>query len=291
MKAFAHLREDPEAIDDDFHAKHAANDTRNVQEDHDEDGMSKSSSDISIIQTTQTSDNETVNPNVIEANIALRPACYANHYGYKGKGRAGQNDKHFVHGSTCGVAKACYKAIIFPQQAVRPLYRLQTEDAEHDLKRWATNPNARHCGGEEHRSKQFLLNDRFTYDHILQALSYALEHIRYEHAHLASLVEYAKRRPYYVLLDHPIAPEAELKLLDLNIRDFHGAPKEGLVEDLVTAAIELDYLRLIAKETSERIVMEKMRRAKMGNRWEIEELLRLEEVGVEWVKETCWLGG
>ena len=78
---------------------------------------------------------------------------------------------------------------------------------------------------------------------------------------------------------------ADRRYLDMRAEDFKGAPSSGpvsLEEDLRGMAEELDGLSVAHDALRRKILDEKKRRAARGDEVEMEHLLRLGIVDVEW---------
>lgn len=241
---------------------------------------------ISESSATMTDDDEeTTHSNVYESKIALYPAC--NPFCGKIKGKAKKGERRYSFRSTrCGSYEDCEQATLSPPTAVNKI-TLTTEDPLHDLKRWFTSPNSSLDGEKEPRSIDFLQREAFTDDHLRDAMLFAINEIQYEHAHIDSLFEYAARSPYNLNLQAPAALDANASYFTMAPEHFDGVPRDGLEEDIVNAATELDYLKGVAESIGRKILEQKCRVAKLGNRTEQAELVRLEVVSEEWVQDNC----
>ena len=246
--------------------------------------------DLTTSSSEQSSGDESVGENnVYMPTVALIPRCNNVHGKIKGKAREDQ-PRLSKKARECGRFDHCDEGLLAPITARTPDFRLTTDNALHDLKRWLTTPNSRLGGCREQRSAEFLQSDHFTEQDLYNALIFAVDEIRYEHAHITSLVEYGGRYTYYIGSSRThVTREANKEYVDMQPAHFVDVPRDGLVKDVAEAAAELDYLREVADSIGYKIMDAKGRAARNGNRTEIAELLRLEVVDVEWVQEKCLL--
>ncbi|KAK3722778.1 hypothetical protein LTR37_002350 [Vermiconidia calcicola] len=238
---------------------------------------------------TTEDDNDIVeNQAVFQASIALRPACYANHGGHKLKGRDGGPRNYPLRAQYCCTMAVCNKAVVSPQSAGASYIRLETRDSRYDLRRWLQTPNSRLCGGEDDRDVDFLKSERFDYCDVLECLLDAIDDIRNEHAHIESLLSYAARIPYSLHFKQPVAGRADPNYLTMEPEHFEGVPRSGLEDDLVDAALEIDYLKGISEAIGRKIFQGKIKAAKEGLWAETQALLKCGVISQQWADNECF---
>ena len=251
-----------------------------------------SSSLIIEIDSDSTDDDDDQPITMHEPTVALRPQCFKVHIGFKGKGRANDKVDRHLPWHTCGKYVACHEANFSPRSATPSYLRLRTNDPEHDIKRWITTPNESLNGGSEDRSTFGFLDDsRFTIPLLQSTLRFAIAECKYEHQKMAHLDDHGRRFPYRVnVKELPVAPEADPAYLNVpDEQDFtHVTGREELLDMLVHAANELDYLRQMTERHAQRILKRKMTLARNGNAGEADLLVEQGFVGWEWVEEECW---
>ncbi|KAK3702030.1 hypothetical protein LTR37_015144 [Vermiconidia calcicola] len=165
---------------------------------------------------------------------------------------------------------------------------LETRDTRYDLRRWLKTPNSRLCGGEDDRDVDFLKGERFDYCDILECLLDAIAEICNEHTHIESLLSYAARSPYNWRFKQPVAERADPNYLTMEPEHFDGVPRSGLEDDLVDAALELDYLRGISEAIGARIFQGKIKAAKDGLWAETQGLLNCGVISPQWADNECF---
>ena len=242
----------------------------------------KSQATTADLLTTEDENNIVETQTVFQSSVALRPACYANHGGYKLKGREGGPRNYPLRAQCCCTFAVCNKAVVSPQSAGASYIRLETRDTRYDLRRWLKTPNSRLCGGEDDRDVDFLKGERFDYCDILECLLDAIAEICNEHTHIESLLSYAARSPYNWRFKQPVAERADPNYLTMEPEHFDGVPRSGLEDDLVDAALELDYLRGISEAIGERIFQGKIKAAKDGLWAETQGLLNCGLISPQW---------
>ena len=227
-----------------------------------------------LLSPVQNNINSEDTPRPEQDHESFEPAVDRSNRRFKGKARADQP-----------------RWLLFREQAFNNAspedFRLQSADAVHDLRRWLISPNSRLDGSQMERNTGFLGNERFTINQLQDAMVFAIQEIRNEHDHIISLVEYGQRSPYNITFRFPIAPEADQRYFEMEPDDLIGAPREGLEEDLLLAAKEIDYLREVSEHSAKEILGRKKAVARFGNTAEIEALLRLGVTMEEWVQKEC----
>ena len=235
----------------------------------------------------ESDDDGDANVDVHEGKISLLPACINHHGKFKGKDNEGEPRRCERRARTCGDFILCDECIIVPSSEGKQDFRLTTSDPEHDLKRWLTTPNSRLEGHEASRTVQFLREQRFSYADLHEAMTFAIQEVMSEHEHIASLEECSQRVPYHLNIHIPVATKANTAYFSMKPEHFDSVPLEGLEDDLVEAAKELDYLRAVADWLGKKILDAKVRAAKLGNWSEITELLRLGVITKGWMQNNC----
>lgn len=224
-----------------------------------------------------TSDDDDGVQTVYESKVALIPACSNSHGKVKGKDKLDPPRRCSLKILGCGKHPECGQGRITPSTAIEPLFRLTTGNAQHDLKRWLTTPNSRLCGGEAERTIAFVQDDRFTDTDLEILMAFVICEIQYEHAYVKGLIDYAQRFPYMLHLRG--AQQADRDYIQMKPEHFYDVPRIGLEEDVVHAAIELDYLRSVAEYAGRNILIAKQKAATDGDWWEIAELERFGVIG------------
>jgi DNA-binding Xre family transcriptional regulator len=228
---------------------------------------------------------------VFEPTVALRPRCYSmQHAGWKGKARDTGISGRPANARACGFYSHCKAARFHPSSAAPQPIRLCTGNFEHDLKRWVCSLNEKLSGGYDDRSTftGLLAEEDIAKSDVLSALRFAIDGIRSEHESIQHLVEYCRRAPYFLNFTS-VFKEADMRYLKLNV-DVHmkRLSYEELLEELVMAGNELDYLRGNSEGVASRVLERMKTLAKLNYGWEVKTLLENGFVDDEWIDDNCW---
>lgn len=159
---------------------------------------------------------------------------------------------------------------------------MTTDNKVEDLTRWLTTPNARHADGkrvERQREVEFIGSDRFTNQHLQEALIYGIDIIKKTRVDIHSLAAYFEGR--YNLFFRDLMRDA------INVNRFPTATqiaqlsRPDLIYEMVRTATQFDYLKEEIEKLNKGIVRTKWDLARKGDDFEIRELLRLGYVELE----------
>ncbi|KAK4549619.1 hypothetical protein LTR36_004920 [Oleoguttula mirabilis] len=203
---------------------------------------------------------------VVEGSSRIAPGC---HHG-KGKAALTQANKW----STCASTnyENCHIGHIDPPEGERAEFRLKTGSPEHDLRWWLGDMGD--MGGDEETLKDYIDDERFTEQHLRDAIMLGVAELETIHHELDGLLDYAERGPYYMRFPH-IADEANGELLKLEPQNVATLDREDLLEELGLVGFELLYMREQCDRVRTAVTRKKFELAGKGDRSEMEGLWRL----------------
>ncbi|KAK5129616.1 hypothetical protein LTR08_003015 [Meristemomyces frigidus] len=140
-------------------------------------------------------------------------------------------------------------------------FRIKTTNAEQDL-RWALGD----AGADKNTMEKYVGDVRFSEQNLRDGILFGVECLINTHGELVSLANYAGR--YNVRTDN-LAAEADRGMVELQVQEIAA---EGLREEFVLLAFELEYVRGECDKVKKAITAAKFVLARAGGAAELEAL-------------------